>query len=124
MFLIIDLLFFLALAGLVSHELDAVHNREWRLLYVLRGMEEGAARSAFILLHVPLLALLFWLVAHPQASVREASRIGIDLFLVIHAALHWRLRGDANYQFHSTTSRLLIFGSAAVALLHMILRLG
>jgi len=29
-------LFFLGVAGLIAHELDAVHKREWRLLFVRR----------------------------------------------------------------------------------------
>ena len=53
-----DLLFYLAFAGLVTHELDAVHKHEWRLLFVLRAMPDESARRAFILIHIPLFAAL------------------------------------------------------------------
>lgn len=65
-----DLLFYLAFAGLVTHELDAVHKHEWRLLFILRAISDGSARRAFILLHLPLFAALLWLVAHPVEVTR------------------------------------------------------
>ena len=111
-------LFFLVVAGFIAHELDAVHKREWRLLFVLRGMPDEAARRAFVLLHVPLFAVLLWLIAHPDAAVRYGTMLGVDAFLVVHAVLHWRLSGHPKYQFHARHSRLLIFGTAVLAAVH------
>lgn len=70
-------LFFLVVAGFIAHELDAVHRHEWRLLFVLRGMPDEAARRAFVLLHVPLFAVLLWLIAHPDAAVRFGTMLGV-----------------------------------------------
>ena len=56
-----DLLFYLAFSGLITHELDAVHKHEWRLLFVLRSMADAPACRAFVLLRVPLFAVLLWL---------------------------------------------------------------
>ncbi len=119
----VDLLFHLAFAGLLSHELDAVHRREWRLLFVLRDMPEERARDAFVLVHVPALLLLLWLLNHPDSAVRNATMLALDGFMVIHAGLHWRLSSNPKYEFNSLISRLLIFGTAAVALLHLALSL-
>ena len=116
-------LFYLAVAGLITHELDAVHRREWRLLYLLRGWPDGSARRAFILLHVPLLAVVLWVAAHPDDGIRFRTMLALDLFMVLHSALHWRLRHDPRYEFHSMSSRLLIFGTAAVAAVHLLLLL-
>ena len=114
-----DFVFCLVFAGLLAHELDAVKRREWRLLFVLRRMPEDAARRAFVLLHVPLLAALLWLVSHPDASVRLAAFVALDVFAVVHAGLHHRLSRHASYEFRSGVSRALIGGPALLALVHL-----
>ncbi len=116
-------LFDLALAGLLAHELDAVQNREWRILYVLRGMPDDVARQAFILLHVPLFAVLLWLISASDPSLRHYSTLGLDAFMVVHAGLHWRLSAHPKYEFHEAYSRSLIYGTALLAGLHLALKL-
>lgn len=116
-----DVLFYLAFAALVTHELDAVHKREWRLLFILRALPDESARRAFILLHVPLVAVLLWLIAHPAQGVRFWTMIGLDVFMVVHAGLHWRLSGGPNYEFNTVHSRLIIYGTAALAAAHLLL---
>ncbi len=111
--------FYLAFSTLLAHELDAVHKREWRLLFVLRGLPEEPARRAFVLAHVPLIALLLWLAAHPDEAVRFWTPVGLDLFMVVHAGLHRRLEGHPEYGFTSVPSRLLIYGAAGLALVHL-----
>ena len=113
------LVFYAALAGLIGHELDPVHKREWRLLFVLRSMPEDAAREAFVLAHVPLLAALLWLLAWPEPSVQRGMMLGLDLFMIVHAGLHARLSSHPAYSFHTLPSRLLIFGTAALAAAHL-----
>lgn len=104
-------LYLLLLGFLAAHELDAVACREWRLLYVLRAMPEASARSAFIALHVPLFAALAWTAASAHAAA-PAARLGVALFAVVHAALHYRLRRAPEYAFHSPLSIALIMGAA------------
>ena len=116
-----DFLFYLAFASFVAHELDAVHKHEWRLLFLLRGMADEPARRAFVLLHVPLFAVLLWLAAHPDAAVRFWTMLGLDAFLVVHAGLHWRLSGHPKYEFKTGHSWLFIFGTAALAAAHLLI---
>lgn len=104
-------LYLLLLGFLAAHELDAVACREWRLLYVLRAMPEASARSAFIALHVPLFGGLAWTAASAHAAA-PASRLGVAIFAVVHAALHYRLRRAPDYAFHSPLSITLIAGAA------------
>lgn len=118
-----DFLFYLAFATLVAHELDAVHKHEWRLLFILRGMPDGSARRAFVLIHIPLLATLFWLVAHPVESTRFWTMLSLDVFIVVHAGLHWRLSKHPKYEFHTLYSRFIIYGAAALAATHLFLLL-
>lgn len=112
-------LFWLGFSLLLAHELDAVRAREWRLLFVLRRMPETRAQDAFVVAHVPLVAALLWLLTSPSPEVRLYSQIASDLFLIVHAGLHWRLRKHPLYDFHSGISRALIFGAAAVGAAHL-----
>ncbi len=100
---------------LVSHELDAVAQHEWRLLYVLRSLPESIAQDAFVLLHVPLVAVLAWLGWHREPAVRAGSRLALAAFTIVHAGLHWRLSDDPLYTFHSATSVALIYGTIVPA---------
>ena len=115
-----DLVFYLAVAGLIAHELDAVHKREWRLLFVLRSMPEAQARTAFVLAHVPLLAALLWLVSR-DGPIALWTTAAVDVFMIVHAGLHLRLRDRQEYDFRSVPSRALIHGTAAVAVVHLVL---
>ncbi len=114
-----DFLFYLAFATLVAHELDAVLKHEWRFLFVLRALPEATARRTFVLLHVPLVALLLWLVSHFSQTVQIVSQVGLDIFMIVHAGLHWRLEPGVAAAFKTTFSRSLIYGTALLALLHL-----
>jgi hypothetical protein len=61
--------FYLGLGLLFTHELDAIVQGEWRLLYVLRSLPDEQAMPLFVALHVPLFALTF------VANVDLRSRI-------------------------------------------------
>lgn len=116
---LMPLLYLILLSLLIAHELDAVACREWRLLYVLRGMPEATARSAFIALHVPLFAGLVW-TATSTAAAAPAARLGVALFAVVHAGLHYRLRRAPEYLFHSPLSIALIAGAAVCGALYVV----
>lgn len=103
--------YLLLLGFLLAHELDAVACREWRLLYVLRGLPEATARTAFIALHVPLIAGLAWTAAAATPAA-ETARLAVAAFAIIHAGLHYRLRRAPAYDFHAPLSIALISGAA------------
>ncbi len=111
-----DFVFYLAFSTLLTHELDAIHKHEWRLLFLLRAMPDSLGRRAFVLIHIPLVAVLLWLTAHPDEAVRFWTVVSLDLFMVVHAGLHWRLSGDPKYEFNTAHSRLLIYGAAVLSL--------
>lgn len=69
-----NILWILAVALFAGHELDAVAQAEWRLLYGLRALEPAQGRGWFIALHVPLCAALMLLAGHRQARIRRISR--------------------------------------------------
>lgn len=112
--------FYLAFSGLITHELGAVHKHEWRLLFVFRGMPDEPARRAFVLLHLPLVTVLLWLAAHPNAEVRYWTMLGLDVFMIIHAGLHGWLSGYPKYEFGTPHSRFIIYGTATLAAVHLL----
>ena len=66
-----NLLFQLGFSTLLAHELDAITQAEWRLLFVLRRFPDLLARNLFVMLHVPIVAVLLWLTQHPSEVVRR-----------------------------------------------------
>ena len=109
-------LFLLGYGLLATHELDAVLRAEWRVLPGLSMLDETIARPLFVWLHVPLFALLTGWVGSANAETRRRTRHGISLFLVVHAGLHLLFSGHRHYDFHGSTSSLLIFGGALCGL--------
>ncbi|MEM7488946.1 MAG: DUF6713 family protein, partial [Pseudomonadota bacterium] len=90
--------YLLCATSLLVHEVDAVRCREWRLLYVLRTMDEDRARKAFILLHWPLsLLILAPFVLRGAGAAWLAT--GIAVFAVVHLVLHLRLKDDPANEF-------------------------
>lgn len=114
-------MFHLGLALLVTHELDAVRAREWRVLPGLRSLPDARGRTAFILVHVPLFAVLFWFVAHPDAAVRVWAQAAVDLFLIVHVGLHRTFTSHPEYDFHGPVSRGLIIGAGLAGVAHLVL---
>lgn len=115
-----NLWFLLGLGFISTHELDAVMQHEWRLLYILRSLPEALAANVFVAVHVPLFAVLVWLTHHPLPRWREGSRLALMGFLIIHVGLHLRLSGHVLYTFHSSLSKLLIFGGGVCGLLYLL----
>lgn len=114
-------LFYLGLGFICTHELDAMTHHEWRLLYGLRDLAESTARDAFVALHVPLFAALVWATNQSSSRRREASRLALMVFLVIHLGLHWRLSTHPLYTFHTALSWTLIIGGALCGLAYTVL---
>ena len=114
-------LYYLAIALLLTHEMDAVMEAEWRLLFGLRGLSDAVAYPLFLLLHVPVVVLLFWLAHHPRDALREGFRSASAGFLIVHAGIHLHVSGAPDYGFESFVSQLLIFGAALVGLAYVAL---
>lgn len=114
-----NLLFYLGFATLMAHELDAMTQAEWRLLFILRRLPNATAEVAFVLVHIPLVAGLLWLTNNEAPGVKRWSRIAIAAFLAIHAALHKRLDHHPLYSFDSALSMGLIYGGGLLGLLYL-----
>ena len=115
------MIFYLGFGTLLTHELDAMLNHEWRVIPLLRTLPETSGITVFIVAHVPIFALLIALVASRDLRIRRYSRLGIALFLVAHGALHVLFQSHREYEFSGLLSNLLIFGGAALGLIYLTL---
>ena len=113
---VVDALFVTNVAFLViAHELDAIQHHEWRFFFALTPLSDQAAYRLFTALHVPLFVIIIWNLQ----SFR--FQVGFDIFLIIHAGLHWMLRNHPKIKFNNWFSRLWIFGGAFLGALHLTL---
>ena len=105
-------LYYLGLACLFTHELDAITHSEWRLLLGLRSLPDPAAASTFVALHVPLFFLILWLSHYPAQRLASGTRLVVAAFMVVHGVLHFALSSSPQYTFEGSLSNFLIFGAA------------
>ena len=117
----LELLFCAALALLLSHELDAIAQAEWRLLPGLNSLGDSLGYELFVLLHVPFIAFIIWLLMSPLPAIRWRAQQVLDGFMLVHVGLHWLLADHSLNSFHSPLSQLLIFGAGLLALMHLTL---
>jgi hypothetical protein len=115
-----DWLFLLAFSVLNAHELDAMSQHEWKLLFVLRDLPPDVAEQVFVMLHVPLMAILLWVTFHRSMIVSAWSRRAVCAFGIVHFALHWHLQDHHFYTFHSFLSELLIVGYGLAGLCYLL----
>lgn len=113
--------YYVGLAALFSHEMDAVMNSEWRQLYFLRSLPDTAAYPVFVALHVPAFAMMFWLSHHRNEAVRGWFRLAVSIFLAMHAALHVRSSGGPDYRFEGILSNSLIYSAGAFGIAYVLL---
>lgn len=114
-------LFYLGLACLLTHELDAVTHSEWRLLFGLRNMADDSASSVFVSLHVPLIFFVLWVSHHRRPSLRNVARVSVSAFLVVHAALHFALSSTPEYEFDGALSNTLILSAGVCGIAFLLL---
>lgn len=114
--------FYLGLALLFTHELDAMPNHEWQVLPLLRGLTESVAEATFVVAHVPIFAIVIACIASLNPTIRSMARDIASAFLVVHALLHFAFSGHPAYQFSSLLSSILIYGAAVCGLSYLVAR--
>jgi hypothetical protein len=107
------LLLFISVAFFFVHELDAIQQHEWRFFFASTPLVDNRAYQLFTALHIPLFIFIMWNL--PSLPFK----IGFDLFMIGHAALHFLLRNHPNVNFNNWFSRLWIFGGAFFGATHL-----
>lgn len=118
---LIQAIFFMGLALLATHELDAMTRHEWRLLPVLSQLSDESGRFWFVLLHIPVFGLMFWLTGHRNPRIRVTAQRITSGFLVAHGGIHFALSGHALYEFEAPIETVTVYGGAACGLLHLLM---
>lgn len=117
-----DHLFFLIGFGfLLTHEMDAVRCREWRLFPGLNRMGEQDGYVTFTAIHVPLFAVLLWGITRDD-DVRDRMVVGLDIFFVLHLIAHVLLRNHPDNRFGSWLSWSLFTGAGVCGALDLLTR--
>ena len=114
-----QIVFYLGLAMLFTHELDAMPNHEWRILPLLGATPDDIGFQIFLLAHVPIFAVVIALVASLNARIRIRTRIVVSAFLLAHGLLHAAFGAHPLYEFSSLSSEILIYGSAILGFVYV-----
>lgn len=117
-------LFYLGIGFLFTHELDAMSNSEWLVLPLVSWLPPEVAKLTFVLAHIPIFAILVAVISSSNVTVRNKSKLGISVFLIVHGFLHAAFVGHDNYEFSSWLSNLLIFGGALCGGAYLLLNRG
>ena len=116
-----NLVFALALALLLTHEMDAVRHQEWKMLAGLKNLPETVAYRVFTALHIPLYAsvLALLLTGHERLVFYL-----VDGFLVLHLLLHLGLSKHPANRLNNSFSQTIVYGATALAVAHLVLILA
>ncbi|MGH1365871.1 MAG: DUF6713 family protein [Calditrichia bacterium] len=119
----VDILFYAGLAFILTHEMDAIYNKEWRIFPLTYWMSDKAGYSVFTLTHVPLYIWIFYSLFSPDISPESklVFKKGLDIFLIVHVFLHIALAFYPQNTFRSATSWFLIIGAGLCGALHLFL---
>lgn len=102
--------FYLGLAFILMHEMDAVRCREWRIFPGLHLLSDKAGFLVFILAHIPLFYFLFAGLLGPDDPA--GLMYGLDLFFIIHLGLHMLFLLHPKNEFRDPISWSIILGAA------------
>ncbi len=80
-----SLAFLLGFGLILTHELDAMTAKEWRIFPWLSRLEDDLARRIFVAAHMPLFVLVLWGLTGPNQSTWVR---GFDVFLIAHVGAH------------------------------------
>ncbi len=116
----LNIIFYIGLGILFTHELDAMLNHEWRVLPITNWLSDENGKLVFLFLHIPIFSTIVALVASKNEKVMNGTRIGISIFLILHALLHILYMNAEGYEFNALSSNILIFGGAAFGALYLI----
>ncbi|MCP4003821.1 MAG: hypothetical protein GY725_06460 [bacterium] len=102
----------LGLSLILTHEIDAIAAREWRILPGLSQLADDLARRVFVFGHVPLFAIVLWGLTGNHQGVVAA---GFDVFLMAHFVAHLYFHRHPENGFRNSGSWILISGAGIVA---------
>ncbi|MBC8257220.1 MAG: hypothetical protein H8E85_07935 [Candidatus Marinimicrobia bacterium] len=118
-----DLIFYIALALMFTHQFDAMRCHEWRMIPPLSGMRDSTSQRIFIMTHFPVLVLIFWIFAKGSDSTIYNFQLITDIVLAGHIGKHIVLNSHIKNEFRDTLSQIIILSVSVFASMHLILLL-
>ncbi|MDU1906151.1 MAG: DUF6713 family protein [Dysgonomonas sp.] len=117
-----DILFYLGIALIIVHEMDAVCCHEWRIFPGLSSLKDNVACRIFILAHIPLFSLFFWYIYYSPDLYYFI--LGFNIFLVVHWLLHILFLKHKNNEFKDWVSWSIISAAGLCGVLSLIIILA
>ncbi len=114
-----DFFFFLGLALICLHEMDAIRCREWRIFPGLSFLDDRIGFLVFMIAHVPLFSGVFWFVVHDTPQRRFC--VGFDVFLIAHLIAHILYLKHKRNEFRDGLSWSIIIGAGLCGLVDLFL---
>jgi hypothetical protein len=101
------------------HEIDAVRTKEWKMLPVLKNMADGTALKVFVLVHIPLYAVILYILALGSTSAVEIMYHAVAILLIFHTIIHFVMREHPKNGFTSALSNIVIYSIGILAVVHL-----
>ena len=117
----LPILFVLNFSLLLLHEMDAIRAKEWKMFAVLKNMKEQSGYIAFSLLHLPLYCWVIFIISQTWSGGYALVWLLTDVFLIIHALIHFLFRNHYDNGFTTAYSMILIYGMAGLSAVHLVL---
>lgn len=105
--------FFLGIAFISMHEMDAIRCKEWRIFPGLSLLNDYWGMIVFQLAHIPLFVWVFRAIYQQN----EDFILGFDLFLLVHLFLHILFLSHQKNEFKDWISWSIIMGAALCGML-------
>ncbi|MBX2956041.1 MAG: hypothetical protein KF846_07780 [Cyclobacteriaceae bacterium] len=102
--------FYVGLAFILMHEMDAIRCRECRIFPGLSALGDRVGFVVFLWAHLVLYTLLFIFLVDPHYQHRVI--FGISIFFIVHLILHMVFLKHPKNEFKDLHSWLLITGAA------------
>ncbi|NJO05728.1 MAG: hypothetical protein HC876_09515 [Chloroflexaceae bacterium] len=109
--------FYVGLAFILTHEMDAIWLKEWNIFPLFLRLPEATAYLIFTAIHVPLYILIFWGLI---GAARAGWIVGLNSFCIIHVGLHVVFRNHKHNHFTSVFSWFLILGAGIAGALDLL----
>lgn len=104
---------------LILHELDACHKGEWRMFIFLQKLNEKTQYLIFLYAHIPLSLFLVYYLWTVKSFNNLILWIIVNIFLILHFAIHVIARKWESNVFQSINSFIFITGAAITALFNL-----
>jgi hypothetical protein len=114
-----NVVLYLGLALLFTHELDSMTNHEWRVLPILASLSDSMGKAVFLVGHIPIFAVIISFIASLDLRIRAKARGILCGFLVLHTFLHIVFSGNSAYEFSDLISSILIYGAGLCGLSYL-----